>query len=130
MKMFAKSFAVIAAALAAVPAFAQEAATETVAAAAPALTDAVKVAVGSTVGWVGLSIGIMMGLAVLGGALGQSKAAATALDGIARNPAASGKFTVPLILSLALMESLVLFAFLISLFLQGSVSKALSILAQ
>jgi F-type H+-transporting ATPase subunit c len=70
----------------------------------------------------------MMGLAVLGGTIGQSRAASTALDGIARNPAASDKFTVPLILSLALMESLVLFAFLIGLFLQTSISNALKIL--
>jgi F-type H+-transporting ATPase subunit c len=77
---------------------------------------------------IGIGIGIMMGLAVLGGALGQGKAASMALEGIARNPAAAGKLTVPLILALALMESLVLFAFLISLFLQGSVSSALSII--
>lgn len=85
--------------------------------------------VGSTLGFIGLGIGVMMGLAVLGGTLGQSRAAAAALDGIARNPAASGKFTVPLILSLALMESLVLFAFLIGLFLQGPMVQVLGKLA-
>lgn len=87
----------------------------------------VHAAAASTLGLVAIGIGIMMGLAVLGGTLGQSKAAASALDGIARNPAASGKFTGPLILSLALMESLVLFAFLISLFIQTALTSALSI---
>lgn len=110
-------FAVLALVLVAAPAFAQDAAAATVQANAA-----------STLGLVGIGIGIMMGLAVLGGTLGQSKAAAMALEGIARNPAASGKLTVPLILSLALMESLVLFAFLIGLFLQGSVSNVLKTL--
>lgn len=87
---------------------------------------AVHASAASALGYMAIGIGIMMGLAVLGGTLGQSKAAASALDGIARNPAASGKFTGPLILSLALMESLVLFAFLISFFLQGALTTALS----
>ena len=82
-------------------------------------------AIGGSVGMVGLGVGIMMGLAVLGGTLGQSKAAAMALEGIARNPAVSGKLTVPFILSLALIESLVLFAFLIGFALRGSIVEIL-----
>jgi len=116
MKMNKKALLVLATLFAAVPALAQDAA-----ASAAAST------VGATIGWVAIGVGIMMGLAVLGGTLGQSRAASAALDGIARNPAASGKFTVPLILSLALMESLVLFAFLLGLFLQGSISGALAV---
>ena len=108
-----KMFVVLAAVFVAVPALAQDA------------THAANVAGASSLGLIAIGIGIMMGLAVLGGTLGQSKAAASALDGIARNPAAAGKFLGPLILSLALMESLVLFAFLISLFLQGALIKAL-----
>lgn len=110
MKMHSKIVFAAGVALVSVPAFAQDAAAQ----------------VGSSLGWIGLSVGIMLGLAVLGGTMGQGRAAAAALDGIARNPSASGKFTVPLILSLALMESLVLFAFLISLFLQGSISGAIT----
>ena len=95
--------------------------------AAPAMAqDAQTTAAAGSLGWAVIGVGLMMGLAVLGGTLGQSRAAATALDGIARNPAASDKFTVPLILALALMESLVLFAFLIALFLQGSISGVLA----
>lgn len=100
--------------LASTPAMAQEAATAAS-------------SVGSTVGWAALAIGFLMGIAVLGGTLGQSRAATAALDGIARNPAASGKLTVPLILALALMESLVLFAFVIGLQLNGAVTAALSV---
>ena len=108
-----KMFLVLAGVFAAAPALAQETA------------HTVNVAAASTLGYVGIGIGLMMGLAVLGGTLGQGRAAASALDGIARNPAASGKFTGPLILSLALMESLVLFAFLISFLIQGPLVAAL-----
>ena len=80
---------------------------------------------GGALGLIGLGIGLLMGLAVMGGALGQAKAANAALDGIARNPAAAKNIQTNLIIALALMESLVLFAFVISFFLQGAVVKAL-----
>lgn len=57
---------------------------------------------------------IAIGVAAFGGALGQGRAAAAALEGIARNPSASGALFVPLILSLALIESLVIYALLIA----------------
>ena len=57
-----------------------------------------------------------LGIAVFGGTQAQSKAASVALEGIARNPAAADKIQTPMILGLALMESLVIFA-LISTFL-------------
>jgi F-type H+-transporting ATPase subunit c len=57
-----------------------------------------------------------LGVAVFAGTTAQSKAAAVALEGIARNPAAADKIQTPMILALALMESLVIFA-LISTFL-------------
>lgn len=62
-----------------------------------------------------LGAGLAISLSVVGGALGQGKAAAAALDGIARNPAASGKILVPMILGLALIESLVIYALIIAL---------------
>jgi F-type H+-transporting ATPase subunit c len=61
-----------------------------------------------------LAAGLGIGIAAFGGALGQAKAAAAALDGIARNPSASGKIFVPMIISLALIESLVLYAFVVT----------------
>ncbi len=111
MKKFALVLATV---LAAAPAFAQDANVAVHASAANAL------------GYIAIGIGIMMGLAALGGTMGQGRAAASALDSIARNPAASGKLTGPLILSLAFMESLVLFAFLISFLLQGTLTTVLT----
>lgn len=104
--------------LAASSAFAQEAAVATSTAAA---------SVGGAVGWVALGTGLMMGLAVFGGAFGQSKAANAALDGIARNPSAAKDIRGNLILALALMESLVLFALIIALQMTGAVTEALKV---
>jgi len=63
--------------------------------------------------------GFAIGLAALGGALGQGRAAAAALEGISRNPGAAARIQVPMILGLAFIESLVLFAFLIAFLLKG-----------
>ncbi|MEZ4409974.1 MAG: ATP synthase F0 subunit C [Polyangiales bacterium] len=68
-----------------------------------------------------LGSGLAIGLGALGGALGQGRVAATALEGIARNPGADAKIRTPMILGLALIESLVLYALLIAFFLQGKV---------
>ncbi|MES2504450.1 MAG: ATP synthase F0 subunit C [Myxococcota bacterium] len=76
----------------------------------------------SNFAWFAIAIGIMMGLAILGGALGQGRAAAAALEGIARNPGASGKIFVPMILGMALIESLVLFGLLIAFMLFGKIA--------
>lgn len=61
-----------------------------------------------------LGAALALGIAALGGTLGQAKAASAALDGIARNPSANDKLFTPMIIALALIESLVLFAFLIN----------------
>lgn len=66
----------------------------------------------------GLAIfGVMIGMSIatLGGALGQGKAAAAALEGVARNPGAASKVQLPMILGLALIESLVILTFLMGL---------------
>ncbi len=80
---------------------------------------------GSFLGLMGLGAGLGVGLAAFGAAGGQGKAAAAALDGIARNPSAGGKMFVPLVLSLALMESLVILAFLVTSGIGGAISSAL-----
>ena len=64
-------------------------------------------------GFVAFAIAIGIGLAAFGGAFGQSRAAAAALEGISRNPNASDKVFVPMILGLAFIESLVLFAWVL-----------------
>jgi len=68
-----------------------------------------------------LGAGLAIGLGVLGGTLGQGNAAAAALEGISRNPGAASRIQTPMILGLALIESLVLFAFVIAFQLQGKV---------
>ena len=70
-------------------------------------------------GWAACGAGFAIALGVLGGGLGQGRAAAAALEGIARNPGAAGRIQTPMILGLALIESLVLLSFVIAFFLQG-----------
>ena len=64
---------------------------------------------------------IAIGLGVLGGTMGQGRAASSALEGIARNPGAAARIQTPMILGLALIESLVLFALVVSLFILGKI---------
>jgi F-type H+-transporting ATPase subunit c len=66
-----------------------------------------------------IGAGFAIGLGVLGGALGQGRAAAAALEGISRNPGAAARIQTPMILGLALIESLVLLSFVIAFFLKG-----------
>ena len=70
-------------------------------------------AVDHNVGLKALAAGVGFAIAVFGGALGQSRIGAAACEGAARNPGAAGKIQVMMILGLALIESLVLFALVI-----------------
>jgi F-type H+-transporting ATPase subunit c len=74
-------------------------------------------------GWAALAAGLGLGIAALGGALGQARAAASALDGIARNPNAADKLFQPMIIGLALIESLVIYALIIAYLLQAWVTS-------
>lgn len=60
-----------------------------------------------------IGAGIGFAIAVLGGAIGQSRIGAAACEGAARNPGAAGRIQTMMILGLALIESLVLFALLV-----------------
>jgi F-type H+-transporting ATPase subunit c len=60
-----------------------------------------------------IAIGFGFAIAAGLGALGQSRIAASAVEGAARNPGAAGRIQTMMILGLALIESLVLFALLI-----------------
>jgi F-type H+-transporting ATPase subunit c len=62
---------------------------------------------------IAIGAGIGFAIAVFGGAIGQSKIGAAACEGAARNPGAAGRIQTMMILGLALIESLVLFALLI-----------------
>ena len=86
--------------------------------AAPALAqDAAEKASTGDAGWIAIAAGLAIGIAAFGGSLGQGRAAAAALEGIARNPGAAGKIQGPMILGLALIESLVIYAFVIAILL-------------
>jgi F-type H+-transporting ATPase subunit c len=65
-------------------------------------------------GLLGLGAAIAVALAAFGGALGQGKAAAAGLEGIARNPQASGRIFIPMIVALAFIESLVIYGLIIA----------------
>lgn len=91
-------------ALTAVSAFAQEEA------AAPA---------GTGVRWGLISAAFVLGVAAAAGAIGQSRAIAASVEGIARNPGAAGAIRLAMIIGLALIESLVIYALIIAFIVQA-----------
>jgi F-type H+-transporting ATPase subunit c len=68
---------------------------------------------------IAIGAGIGIAIAAFGGALGQGRGLAAALDGIARNPGAAGKMFGPMIIGLAMIESLVIYSLLVALMLIG-----------
>ena len=68
-----------------------------------------------------LAAGFGIAIAAFGGALGQGKAASAALEGIARNPGTASKVQTPMIIALALIESLVIYALVIAFLLQAKI---------
>ena len=70
-------------------------------------------AVDNNAGLKALAAGVGFAIAVVGGAIGQSRIGAAACEGAARNPGAAAKIQTMMILGLALIESLVLFALVI-----------------
>lgn len=82
-------------------------------AAAPAFAQGAQPGESSVLGYKSIAAGIGFAIAVFGGALGQSRVAASACEGAARNPGASARIQTMMILGLALIESLVLFALLV-----------------
>jgi len=67
--------------------------------------------------WSIITAGFALAIAAAFGALGQGKAVSSAVEGIARNPGAAGDIRGALILGLVLIESLVIYALLVSLIL-------------
>jgi F-type H+-transporting ATPase subunit c len=71
--------------------------------------------------WIAVAAALGVSIAAFGGALGQGRAAASALDGIARNPSASDKIFTPMIIGLALIESLVIYSLVVFFSLLGKI---------
>jgi F-type H+-transporting ATPase subunit c len=64
---------------------------------------------------IAIGAALAIGLAAFGGALGQGRTVAAALEGIARNPGAAGKIVTPMIIGLAMIESLVIYGLVVAL---------------
>ncbi|MEN9528974.1 MAG: hypothetical protein RI932_847 [Pseudomonadota bacterium] len=64
-----------------------------------------------------IAAALAIGLAVIGGASAQGRAAAAANEGIGRNPQSAEKLFTPLILGLALIEFQTIMAFIIAILL-------------
>jgi len=77
---------------------------------------------GDAGGLIALGAGLGIGIAALGVGLGQGRATAAAMESIGRNPNSVDRIFVPMIIGLALMESLCLYALVIAFFLQGKIT--------
>ncbi len=72
-------------------------------------------------GLIAVGSALAIGLAALGGTMGQGKAAGAALSGIARNPTAADKVFTPMIIALALIEFQAIMGFIIAYILSAKV---------
>lgn len=70
---------------------------------------------------VAIAAGVAVALAAFGAALGQGRVGAAAMESIGRNPNAADKLFLPLVLTLALLEALALYGFVIAILLQGKI---------
>jgi F-type H+-transporting ATPase subunit c len=64
-----------------------------------------------------IAAGLAIAIAAHGCGIGQGMAVRGAVEGIARNPDSSGKVTVTMLIGLAMIESLAIYALVISLIL-------------
>jgi F-type H+-transporting ATPase subunit c len=62
-----------------------------------------------------LACGLAIGIAAFGTGIGQGIGLSKAAEGVARNPGASGKITTTLIIGLAMIESLCIYALVVVL---------------
>ena len=69
----------------------------------------------------GFALAVGLGVAAFGGALGQSNAIGKAVDAVARQPEAGGRIQGMMIIGLALIETLVIYALLSVFLLMGKV---------
>lgn len=72
-------------------------------------------------GLIALAAGLGLGIAAFGAALGQGRATAAAMESIGRNPNSADRIFTPLIVGLALMEALALYALVVAFNLGGKV---------
>ncbi len=83
--------------------------------------------------WCMVAAGIGMGLGSVGTGIGQGIAIKAACEGVARNPGASGKIMTTMMIGLAMIESLAIYVFVVSmiiLFANPFTEHVLAILAK
>jgi F-type H+-transporting ATPase subunit c len=79
---------------------------------------------------VAIACGFAIGVAALGTGLGMGNAINAALTGIARNPEATGKIQTNMIIGLALIESLCIYALLICFMMVGKIPAFETVLSK
>lgn len=72
-------------------------------------------------GLIALAANLGIGIAAFGSALGQGRMAASAMESIGRNPNSAGQIFTPMIIGLAFIEALTLYALVIAFFLQAKI---------
>ncbi len=65
--------------------------------------------------WCVMAAGIGMGLGSFGTGIGQGLAIQKAVEGVARNPGASGKIMTVMLIGLAMIESLAIYVFVVAM---------------
>ena len=76
---------------------------------------------GSAKGWIAMAAGLGLGIAAVGAGLGQGRAVAAAMESIGRNPNAADRIQTPMIIGIAFMEALAIYALVIAFLLQGKI---------
>jgi len=75
-------------------------------------------------GQIGLALGagLGIGIAAFGAGLGQGRAVAAAMESIGRNPNAADRVQTAMIIGIAFIEALAIYALVIAFFLQGKIA--------
>lgn len=89
--------------------------------ASPAMAQDGAAAGGVQMGLIALAAGLGLGLAAFGAAIAQGRATAAAMESIGRNPNSADRIFTPLIVGLALMEALALYALVVAFTLAGKI---------
>jgi F-type H+-transporting ATPase subunit c len=76
---------------------------------------------GSQTGLIALGAGLAIGVAAFGAALGQGRAVGSAMESIGRNPNSADRIQTPMIIGIAFIEALAIYALVIAFFLQGKI---------
>jgi F-type H+-transporting ATPase subunit c len=103
-RWFAPLLAVLSVMFVGVPAFAQEAG-----------------AMNPNAGMIALAAGLGLGIAAVGAGLGQGRAVAAAMESIGRNPNSADRIQTPMIIGIAFMEALAIYALVIAFILSGKI---------